>query len=95
MTLIAVRVFESGIHHFHSNHIVQLILENRDGMVPTVLREFSKLRVATEVHDIKLEVGTWHVIIEYDTSKKTHMVLLKELSGIDGVSSVTELGHEF
>ena len=93
LTLIAVRVFESGIHRFHSNHIVQLILENQESIVPTVLREFTKLRVTTEVHDVKLAGGTWHVIVEYDTSKKTHSTLLKELSGIDGVNSVTELGH--
>jgi putative Mg2+ transporter-C (MgtC) family protein len=95
LTLIAVRVFESGIHRFHSNHIVQLVLDNREGIVPTVLREFSKLKISTEVHDVKMAGGVWHVIIEYDTSKKMHLTLLKELSGIDGVTSVTELGHEF
>jgi putative Mg2+ transporter-C (MgtC) family protein len=95
LTLVAVRAFESGIHHFHANHIVQLILENREGMVPTVLREFTKLKVTTEVHDVKLSGGTWQVIVEYNTSKKTHITLLKELSNIEGVSSVTELGHEF
>jgi putative Mg2+ transporter-C (MgtC) family protein len=95
LTLIAVRFLEAGIHRFHSNHIVQLALDSREGMVPTVLREFSKLKVATEVHDVKLTGSTWHVIIEYDTSKKTHITLLKELSGLNGVNSVTELGHEF
>jgi len=95
LTLVAVRFFEAGIHHFHSNHIIQLMLDTREGMVPTVLREFSKMKVATEVHDIKLAGGTWHVIIEYNTSKKTHTLLLKEMSGLDGVNSVTELGHEF
>ncbi len=95
LTLIAVRFFESGIHHFHANHIIQLVLEPRDGMIPAVLKEFSKLKIATEVHDVKLSAGTWHVIIEYNTSKKTHLVIIKELSGMEGVSSVTELGHEF
>jgi putative Mg2+ transporter-C (MgtC) family protein len=95
LTLIAVRYLERGIHHFHSNHIVQLVLENREGMVPTVLRVFSKLDITTEVHDVKLSGSSWHLIVEYDTSKKNHIVLLKELSGFEGVSSVTELGHEF
>ncbi len=95
LTLIAVRFFEAGIHYFHANHIVQLVLETREEIVPTVLREFSKMKVATEVHDIKLAGETWQVIIEYNTSKKTHITLLKELSNIGGVSSVTELGHEF
>ena len=95
LTLIAVRFFEAGIHHFHSNHIVQLILDTREGMVPTVLSKFSNMKVATEIHDVKLAGQTWHVIIEYNTSKKMHLLLLKELSGVDGVSSVTELGHEF
>lgn len=95
LTLIAVRFFESGIHHFHANHIIQLVLEPRDGMIPAVLKEFSKLKIATEVHDVKLSAGTWHVIVEYNTSKKTHLVIIKELSGMEGVSSVTELGHEF
>ena len=95
LTLIAVRFLESGIHYFHSNHIIQLVLDTREEMVPTVMKEFSKLKVATEVHDIKLAGETWQVIIEYNTSKKTHITLLKELSNIGGVSSVTELGHEF
>lgn len=95
LTLFAVRFFESGIHHFHANHIIQLVLENRDGMVPTVLKEFSKHKVATEVHDVKLAGNTWHVIIEYNTSKKTHVNILNDLSDFGGVTSVTELGHEF
>ena len=95
LTLIAVRFFESGIHHFHANHIIQLILETREGMVPKVLKEFSKIKVATEIHDVKLAGDSWHVIIEYNTSKKTHVNILNDLSGIDGVTSVTELGHEF
>jgi putative Mg2+ transporter-C (MgtC) family protein len=95
LTLIAVRLIESGIHRFHSNHILQLSLENREGMVPTALKEFAELKIATEVHDVKLSGGTWQVIIEYDTSKKTHLSLLKELSGLGGVKSVTEIGHDF
>lgn len=95
LTLIAVRFFESGIHHFHANHIIQLILETREGMVPTVLKEFSKIKVATEVHDVKLAGDAWHIIIEYNASKKTHVSIINDLSGIDGVTSVTELGHEF
>ncbi len=95
LTLVAVRFLESGIHHFHSNHIIQLVLDTREGMVPAVLREFSKLNVATEVHDIRLTGETWHVIIEYNTSKKTHILIQRELAGLDGVSSVTELGHGF
>jgi putative Mg2+ transporter-C (MgtC) family protein len=95
LTLITVRFFEAGIHHFHSNHIIQLVLDKREGMVPMVLKEFSKLKISTEVHDIKLSGETWHIIIEYDTSKKTHIALLKDLSGLDGVTSATELGHEF
>ena len=95
LTLIAVRFIEAGIHHFHSNHIIQLVLDKREGIVPMVLKEFSRLKISTEVRDIKLSDGTWQVIIEYDTSKKTNIALLKDLSGIDGVSSVMELGHEF
>lgn len=95
LTLIAVRFLEAGIHHFHSNHIVQLVLDDREGMVPMVLGEFSKRKISTEVHDVKLAGGTWHVIIEYNTSKNTHLILLKEISGLDGVTSVTELGHVF
>jgi hypothetical protein len=53
------------------------------------------MKITTEIYDVNLTAGTWHVIIEYNTSKKTHLALLKELSGLDGVSSVTELGHEF
>jgi putative Mg2+ transporter-C (MgtC) family protein len=95
LTLFAVRFLESGIHHFHANHIIQLVMDNRDGMIPTMLGEFSKMKITTEIYDVNLTAGTWHVIIEYNTSKKTHLALLKELSGLDGVSSVTELGHEF
>ena len=95
LTLMAVRFIEAGIHHFHSNHIIQLVLDNREGIVPTVLREFSKLNISPDVHDIKLAGETWHVIIEYNTSKNTHFIILKELSGLDGVTSATELGHEF
>jgi putative Mg2+ transporter-C (MgtC) family protein len=95
LTLIAVRAVETAIHRLHANHVVQLVLDNREGMVPMVLREFSKLRIATDVHDVKLESGVWNLIIEYDTSRKTHLALLRELSGIEGVTSATELGHEF
>ena len=95
LTLVGVRFLESGIHRFHSNHIVRLVLDKREGMLPAVLSEFSKLKIATEVHDVTLTGERWQVVIEYDTSKKTHMRLLKELSDTDGVSSVTELGHEF
>lgn len=95
LTLVAVRFFEAGIHHFHSNHIIQLVLDTREEMLPAVLGEFSRLKLSADIHDVKLAGDAWHVIIEYDTSKKTHLVLLKELSGMDGVSSVTELGHEF
>ena len=95
LTLIAVRFVEAGIHHFHSNHIVQLILDNREGIVPMVLREFSKRKISTEVHDVKLSDGTWHITIEYNTSKNTHLILLKELADLDGVTSSTELGHVF
>ncbi len=95
LTLIAVRFLEAGIHHFHSNHIVQLILDNREGIVPMVLGEFSKRKISTEVHDVKLAAGTWHIIIEYNASKNTHLILLNELSGLDGVTSATELGHVF
>jgi putative Mg2+ transporter-C (MgtC) family protein len=95
LTLIAVRFLEAGIHRFHSTHIVHLVLDDRQEMVPAVLREFTKLKISNEVHDIKLTDGTWHVIIEYDTSRKMNITLLKELSGIEGVKSVTRLGHEF
>ena len=95
LTLVAVRFVESGIHHFHANHIIQLVRDTREGMIPTMLKEFSKLKVAVEIHDVKLAAGTWHVIVEYNTSKKMHLIFLKKLSGMDGVSSVTELGHEF
>jgi len=95
LTLIAVRFLEAVIHHFHSNHIIQLILDNREGIVPMVLREFSKRKISTEVHDVKLSDGTWHIIIEYNTSKNMHLFLLKELAKLDGVTSSTELGHMF
>jgi len=95
LTLIAVRFLEAGIHRFHSTHIVHLVLDSREGIVPTVLREFTKLKISNEVHDVKLTDGTWNIVIEYDTSKKTNVTLLKELSGIEGVKSVTRLGHEF
>jgi len=95
LTLIAVRFLEAGIHRFHSSYIVQLVLDKREGIVPIVLKEFSRLKISTEIHDIKLTGGIWHVIIEYDTSKKANIALLKELSGIEGVNNVTKLGHEF
>jgi hypothetical protein len=60
-----------------------------------VLREFSKRKISTEVHDVKLSDGTWHIIIEYNTSKNMHLILLKELAALDGVTSSTELGHMF
>jgi putative Mg2+ transporter-C (MgtC) family protein len=95
LTLIAVRFLEAGIHRFHSTQIVHLVLDSREGMVPIVLREFTKLKISNEVHDVKLVDGTWNIIIEYDTSRKMNVTLLKELSGIEGVKSVTRLGHEF
>ncbi len=95
LTLIAVRLFDAGIHHFHANHIVQLVLENREGMLPSVLRKFSEMKVHTEVYDIKLEGASWHLIIEYDTSKKVHGELLEKFSSMDGIKGVTELGHVF
>jgi len=95
ITLVGIRYVEAGIHRLNASHIVQVVLENREGAVAGLLREFAKMKVATEVHDVQFSDDAWNVIIEYDTSRKKHSALLRELSGISTVRGVTEIRQDF
>ncbi len=91
LTLVGIRYVESGIHRLYSSHIIQVVLENREGAVAGLLREFAKMRIATEVQDVQFTGDVWTVTIEYDTSRKNHSQLIRELSSITTVRGVTEM----
>jgi putative Mg2+ transporter-C (MgtC) family protein len=95
ITLVIIRNVESALHRLHSDHIVQISAERREGIVPMILREFTGLKIPTEVHEVSLAGDTWNITIEYDTSKRKHTQLLKELSDLDGIRSVTEMRQPY
>lgn len=95
VTLIVIRRVEAGIHRFHSDHIVQMVLENRRGIVGSALQAFSKLKIPTAVHEVAFRDGAWYVTVEYDSSRSAHARLLRDLSELEGVTSVTEIRSAF
>jgi putative Mg2+ transporter-C (MgtC) family protein len=95
ITLIVIRRVEAAIHRFHSDHIVQLVLERRTGMVATTLQLFTKMKIHAAVHEVTFRDDSWYVTIEYDTSRRSHGRLLRELSDLEGVTSVTEIRSSF
>ncbi|MDD3642397.1 MAG: MgtC/SapB family protein [Candidatus Krumholzibacteria bacterium] len=95
VTLIVIRRVEAGIHRFHSDHIVQLVLDNRVGIVASALQIFTGMKIPTSVHDVAFRDGSWYVTVEYDTSRGNHDRLLKKISELEGVTSVTEIRSAF
>lgn len=95
VTLIVIRQVEAGIRRFHSDHLLRLILEKRPGIVAGVLRIFTAMKISTTVREVELRDGSWHVTVEYDTSRRKHEQLVSEISATDGVTSATEIRPAF
>ena len=93
--LILFRYIEDILGRFHSSHVIQLSLDNREGIVGEVLQEFMKLDIRCETLDINLSGDNWTVVFEYNAPKAKHVTLFKELSSVNGVQAVSELKHTF
>lgn len=95
VTLIVIRRIETGIHRFHSDHIIQLVLDNRVGIVGSALQVFTRMKIATSVHEVAFREGAWYATVEYDTSRGNHGRIIREISELEGVRSVTEIRSAF
>ncbi|MBN1164892.1 MAG: MgtC/SapB family protein [Candidatus Krumholzibacteriota bacterium] len=95
LTLILLRQVETALRRFHSNHIVQLIFDAKEGMIGSILQVFSGLKVVSETLDLNLTGNTWSATFEYEAPRKKHALLMKDLSALEGVQNVTEMRHTF
>lgn len=90
LTLVGVRFIEGRINMIHGNHIIQLTLESRQGIISDIVDEFSKMNIRAEIHQVNLSGDTWTASFEYDTTRKKNSVLRKALYAIEGVKSIHE-----
>ncbi len=93
--LVFLRYVEEFLARFHATHIVQLVLDEKDGIIASVLHLFTEMKITSEVLDINLEEGRWTATLEYEAPKRQHVGMIKKLSETEGIRSVTELRHTF
>lgn len=90
-TLIGIRYIESALARLHFTHVIQLVMENRKGIVGSIAMEMSKLGIKSEIRDVTLSGDYRTATVEYDTTGKRHSLLLKAISDLEGIESVTEM----
>jgi putative Mg2+ transporter-C (MgtC) family protein len=91
ITLTLIKYIESAIARVQSNHIIQLTLDARRGIIGTIIEEFTTMKIVSEALDVNRSGSSWTATFEYNTSPKKHYRLIEALSHMEGVENVTEL----
>ncbi|HUV37945.1 MAG TPA: MgtC/SapB family protein [Patescibacteria group bacterium] len=91
VTLTFIKYIENAIRRIQSNHIIQLNLDARRGIIGTIIAEFTALKIMSEALEVNRSGPAWMVTFEYTASQKKHYHLIEALSRVDGVKDVTEL----
>ncbi len=90
VTLVLVRYLEKGLNRLHKTHVIQVTMEPGQGLVGRIVAIYSSAGIRTVLHDANLKGEKWTVTIEYDSSQKNHSKVMKELSGIESIISISE-----
>lgn len=91
VTLVFVSYIERGLRKWQSTHVVQLALDNKMGIVGSVLEVFTRMKITSEALDVNRTGDIWTATFEYTVPLVKHHRLVESLSEIDGVQEVTEL----
>lgn len=91
ITLTLIRYVEHAIARMRSNHILQLTLDARRGIIGTIIEEFTTMKIVSEALDVNRSGPSWAATFEYKTSLEKHYRLIEALSHLEGVENVTEL----
>ena len=90
LTLTGIRYIEAALDRHHSSHVVKVVMEPVEGIVGRLVDSVSRLSVTSEIHKVDLTGDLWSITFVYNTTGKRHANVIKEIAGIDGVSSVSE-----
>ncbi len=91
ITLTLIKYLENAIAGIRPNHIIQLTLDARRGIIGTIIEEFTIMKIVSEALDVNRSGSSWTATFEYTASPKKHYRLIEALSHMEGVENVTEL----
>lgn len=91
LTLVFVRFIEKALRRLRATHVIQLSLDERRGIIGSILEIFTGLNIISEARDVNRTGETWTAVFEYATSRRRHEKLLASLSNLDGVTDITEM----
>ncbi|HSG27238.1 MAG TPA: MgtC/SapB family protein [Candidatus Krumholzibacterium sp.] len=91
LTLIGIRYVEAALGRHHSTHLIKVAMDPREGIVARVMESVSSLGISSDIHEVDLSGEEWAMTFEYDAPGKKHASLIRKISEIDGISSVTKV----
>jgi putative Mg2+ transporter-C (MgtC) family protein len=91
ITLTLIGYIEKTVRRRHGYYVVQLDLENREGIVGAILELFNEMGINGTAQEINRSGPNWTAIFDYYASLPEHDGLLKRLTTLDGVKNITEI----
>ena len=91
LTLIFIGYVEARLETKRSFHVVQVNLDQGEGIIREVMAVFSSMGLSSEAIEIVRSGDTWRATFEYAASLERHRELIERLSASQGVRGVAEM----
>ena len=91
LTLTLIGYVEKALKRRRGYYVVQLDLENREGIIGSILELFRDMHIHSTVQDINRSGANWTAVLDYYASMPEHEGLIDRLSSAEGVKSIREI----
>ena len=91
LTLTLIGYVEKVLKRRRGYYVVQLDLENREGIIGSILELFSDTNIHGTTQDINRSGTNWTAIFDYYASMPEHKTLIHRLSSAEGVKGIREI----